>query len=529
MVEQAKNEPVILTPQDVAVLQRTVGNRAVQREVIQRLTPPASALLAEVRFNLARQEHNRDRNQLRQWVDEGANQEDDRRLRNAANLVLENHLKLYAVTKTGDSDERTAHHGEDPAQKDARFPDASDEANPGDIMTPLAPYNWRDLDDQANVDIDDVGDAGWELPGLIAVVNPSNQNRNYVWETLRHEGQHATDASRQEEAKIVGGDPMSKQRRRFEKYKTEYRAYNYEGGDFDQYSHTTTTNQAGYVWTEKQWHIFLSIFQGYSHTSKGWNEPNNAARTWFRNQVVAYKDPDAQAFNKYDAYTVLDFYKKLDNIPAGTADVTLGTVQNLLNILKAGDIEAEDAVYILYESASMIKKIFTHLSGAARTAVLNRLNARAGKPAEMLAFLEKLMAVPIVTADQNAGPVQAAINAAQALNSADADYIFLKNKAFAALLQEHLSGAALTAVVSARLSNRVPAPVTTFYQHLLNVPLQTHDVTRPDVQQLLADALNLDRTQAGYILTHLEEQLNLHLIGRANQAVTGRLRKRAGL
>lgn len=72
-----------------------------------------------------------------------------------------------------------------------------------------------------------------------------------VWQTLRHEVQHDADHS-DDKTTAAGTDKMEQ---RFEAYKTEYRAYNYQQTGYERRV-TKDVSKYGYTWKERQLAIF---------------------------------------------------------------------------------------------------------------------------------------------------------------------------------------------------------------------------------------------------------------------------------
>ncbi len=356
--------------------------------------PTRSSLATKVeKFNAAKDKHTADRAALKKHVERGLamGRDKENRLVNSCEWVMKGKTKLYAITPTGDSDERLTAAGKNSTKDEAFFPKGN--GGPGDIFSSQEEYNYRDLSDNAGVVLDDDGKvtSGWNAAGYVAVANAQTVTQDYVWETLRHEVQHDSDQNRDKKA-AAPNDNIFK----LERYKTEYRAYNYEQGKYDKVSHTVPVTKYGYTWTQKQLAIFEDVFKGYDHTSDGWGKSGSnpitqaapsgtgsrlarrQAQKVFQEAVVAYVNPDTEGFNKYNSVRVDDFYLKLKAIPLGTRRRSNPAVQALINTCFTDDttkLNLRDATYILTESPDFTTKIAAHLRSKALTKVRGLLAA----------------------------------------------------------------------------------------------------------------------------------------------------------
>jgi hypothetical protein len=368
------------------------------------------------RYNQAMAQHRKDRAALLKHVERGAalgrNQkigrgtmsaEAQKRLANSCEWILAGKTKLYALTPTGDSDKRVRRAGGDPAKEVAYFPAGVDGSGTGAVTEDIAPYDYKDLFDNTNVEIDDDNTVGWNGAGFLAVTRADQRTQEYVWETIRHEVQHDADQNRDKKAAA----PTAWQEA-LEGYKTEYRAYSYEGSAFENLDHdpNNTISKYGYDWTERQLAIFEQIFGEYDHTSDGWGKFSNdnpvtktysegrrtahpgvaryQTRLQFQQAVVNYVNPDAEGFNKWNSVRVDDFYKALKEIPDGTdvGDPNNFTrplneqqqkVQNLIDVL--ANLNRDDAQYILNDSPDFTALLGTKLQNATHTGIQNLLGA----------------------------------------------------------------------------------------------------------------------------------------------------------
>ncbi len=431
MVRPQEHDELSMSPNNVIHLQQSIGNQAtmrmmttpVARPTIQRgvqelieqhkkaqedasksktstATPRASSGLGDKqsKYFTALAKHKKDRAALLKHVERGAELGRDqkigrgkmsadaqKRLANSCEWILAGKTKLYALTATGDSSERVTAAGKNPAKKVAYFPAGVDGSGTGAVTSSIAPYNYKSLTDNANIEIDDNNTVGWNGEGYLAVTNPQSRTQEYIWETIRHEVQHDADQNRDKE----DAAPTDWQEK-LEGYKTEYRAYSYEGSAYDDLDHdpSNLVTEYGYQWTARQLAIFKGVFEEYDHTSDGWGKTRSgnpasksaterirsnsrkARKLAFQQAIVAYRNPDAEGFNKWNSVRVDDFYKALKEIPDGT-DVgnpsnfvtplpALETkVQGLVDVL--GRLNLDDAQYILNDSPDFTSLLGTKL------------------------------------------------------------------------------------------------------------------------------------------------------------------------
>jgi hypothetical protein len=198
----------------VLALQASAGNHAVAN-MLGRLTGPKDLADAAMNYGLAIEKHQNQSRILAQWVQEGL-ASDDPLVRNACEWVSSGKSRLFAITPTGDSDERVTHLQHDPKTMLTYFPEVQTGQEAGDISAPGgASYNPLDLDDQSGVTMKPAAEGGWNTPtGIptgVAVVGvpdtvsmfsrwtntvPNAVTKELVWRTLKHEVQHAADRSR---------------------------------------------------------------------------------------------------------------------------------------------------------------------------------------------------------------------------------------------------------------------------------------------------------------------------------------------
>ncbi len=471
------------------VVQQGGGAR---RSTIRRVTAPADPVLAVDRKKKALAAHAKDRAALMKYVKAGA-KSSDRRTANACEWILDGRTKLYALSATGDSDERIAHLGESRATTETWFPKGN--GGPGDLKSAVAEYNHLDLDDQTNICVDtDDGPStnGWNGAGYVAVMlGGGKMKQSAVYETLRHEVQHDADKNREKKAAAVAlpGDVQpdaGELAKCFEGYKTEYRAYNYENSRYMKLSPTKMVVKYNVRWTERQLEIFEQIHDGYSHTKKFWDdsfetqpwatanapdtEPDDPSDVFDyhndaigaqwkdsiekrRQALVDYVNPDDEGFNKYDSIRVDDFYTALDAIPVGTTS-TDGKLMSSLS-WKTGFLGKKDALYILEESPDMRKKMKRHLADEAYVHVFKSLCTVAGvkkaTPIQDLgkssspviqAFSEALEAVPLDTADPKHATIRALRFKTAKLSKKEAKLVLNHDPKLLNKLERHVAGQA---------------------------------------------------------------------------------------
>lgn len=334
-----------------------VDNRS--KTVLQRLTPPANIGEARTSHMNSLVKNKKDRDTLWKYVKEGVNQNSDMRLKNSAELVIGGHMKVFAVSPTGDSTERVNHNGQ--AGKKALFPRANNAADPGDITSSFVDYNYLDLDDNTHIGFIPQNAGGWNIgpQKLIAVVDASEMDKKEFYGTLRHEAQHATDDH---------GNSA------WESYQTEFRAYFYQN-NWDEsppfghsfWSRTFEDTVAGRN-VQFQTGLQLEIFKGlynepglYPYVKNAWD--NDIAG--FRAQVIGYSTPDTLAINKYNSIRIQNFNQAIAALPGGINDKNDVNVTNLYNfIADPSRLQKDEAGYIL-DNTLIMQNIESKLTGLA--------------------------------------------------------------------------------------------------------------------------------------------------------------------
>jgi hypothetical protein len=240
-------------------------------------------------------------------------------------------------------------------------------------------YKPDKLDSKKNIRYLAKEDQGFAGTGYIGIARPREAGRACVEETLRHEVQHVADRS----ANVQAGSAKESAEYLFESYATEYRAYSYEGPTFCHLSNDrrdlvrhSKAGSAEYGWTPRQWAIFEKIYAQYTHTQDGWNGdlPDALPGMSFREAVLSYIDPDERGFNQLNSVRIDDFYNALDQVPPGTTDESLPSVQNVRE--RALALERHEARHVNTAARPMRNKIREHLEGAALREITATLEAR---------------------------------------------------------------------------------------------------------------------------------------------------------
>lgn len=306
------------------------------------------------------------------------------------------------------------------------FPDSSSGA--GHLSDSVKQYNRKNLADSSNVetDSDGKGTVGWNVAGkLIAVTKEGiDKGKNYVWETIRHEVQHDADMHEgSEKAESVKGfklpaeyrkalisnlgkplNQMSDAERRvafvqfkdqilenrrsaLEGYKTEYRAYSYEGSaNTDNKAHdinNLTENSRGYRWTERQLSIFNQIYSEYEYVEQMWNSDKKYFNgKYFCDKANAYRNPDVEGVNKYNSLRINKLYKALQDLADETdRDVDTGKVINK---------DAPKAKTVIRAIGYLAKNDLNYLKDSTQSVLLNKMVNENLGGAALRAFTEKL-------------------------------------------------------------------------------------------------------------------------------------------
>jgi hypothetical protein len=382
---------------NVVCLQATIGNQATQRLLatgIQRgIGDKIKAKLAESKYKKALANNAKDKQALLDAVDQGLTKRStDRRLANSCEWIkTAQKAKLYAVTTTSDSRKRIKAAGMNVSADMALFPDGSANGDDHIYGATTPSYNYNDVTDNAGVHLDPDGQVtgGWRLPGLITIYNARNSPLATIWSTIRHEVQHDADQSTDKKTNAGGAGTLEG---KFERYKTEYRAYHYQQTGYEGLSMTKDVNKYGYTWKEKQLAIFEHIFSGYQHTQDFWDDsgPSNTPSTKDapndntigalakqaiaarQARLVAYINPDTEGFNKWNSVRVDNFYKALKDVPDNTDDISHEKMVVLLE--KVAALAPEDCRYIRDESPDFKTLMAQKLKDSALTTIQDTIS-----------------------------------------------------------------------------------------------------------------------------------------------------------
>jgi hypothetical protein len=170
-------------------------------------------------------------------------------------------------------------------------------------------------------------------------------------------------------------------------YKTEYRAYSYEGS-FSSFDNTENYNegvQSRFLldrrqWTDRQYHIFRKIYEGYPAVKRAWDDNRTLAGLSFQEHVIAYLDPDTEGINKLNSPRIEEVYRELDNIPPGPTGQAAVPCDIAPLLAAIGRLTAADAVYLLNSSAAAEEfgtSLASRLPDPQQTQVLGKLTERA--------------------------------------------------------------------------------------------------------------------------------------------------------
>lgn len=151
-------------------------------------------------FPARKAQHDQDRATVKAWIDEGAAQDADLRLRNACEWIRNRKTKFYVVTETPDGIERGAaikgkFPTDMPADTRCYFPAFKE--GEGDLWSSVAIYNAVNFRDPTHLDLDlqGAGTKGWNVTGDCIVITEEGvkDGKAATFETLKHEVQHDAD------------------------------------------------------------------------------------------------------------------------------------------------------------------------------------------------------------------------------------------------------------------------------------------------------------------------------------------------
>jgi hypothetical protein len=355
-------------------LQRRAGNAAVASFLGDREAPvamlqraphgrrgghgaAAAAARAEARdvarYDATRRRHDRNRTIVQGWLNAGAAQHHDIRLRDSCQWANTGRTKIFVLTKVHDSAARAAAAGHRGGAAWFSYPD-------GELSTGAASYTRRaghtGAWDNGNVHFEDVATVdGFQSPGEIALMETAvAKGAAYFYSVLKHELQHAAD---DHDSTDLDG------------YKTEFRAYWLGSGEYDSASPRARVRHLGYVWNARQWAIFQHLYNdpAYAYVKTAWDAENHVhdrALRVFQKAVVDFAHPES--INPDNSTRVDDFYQALKT--ATHADCAADSPGHANDQIKAlrdalNGLEAAERLQIrrnhLYEPL-----LTTHLEGA---------------------------------------------------------------------------------------------------------------------------------------------------------------------
>src|SRR5581483_9351467 len=167
------------------------------------------------------------------------------------------------------------------------------------------------------------------------------------FQTLRHEVQHGADRHRGPALSSGIAAAVSPEAVEFQKalreYKTEYRAYSYQGGAA--LTVRADADRRGKQWAPGQFEVFERIRKDYAavETAVGGDAPTQE-QSRFVSAAHAYRNPDTEGFNKYNSARIDDLYLALSAVKPNTVDPTDPAVVEALRAARA--LNSSDVAYI---------------------------------------------------------------------------------------------------------------------------------------------------------------------------------------
>ena len=306
-----------------------------------------------IAFTAARDAHRQQLNRVEGWLDEGSRSEDVR-LRNSVDWVRRGKSKLFVVTETPDREYRARFflRGSKPTDRDATFfpkPNRAGRGAVGDQAADSHLYDPVNAADRKNVVLDKRIN-GWNKPGYIAVtdaVTSDDRHSALFFQTLRHEVQHGADRHRGPALSSGIAAAVIPEAVEFQKalreYKTEYRAYSYQGGAA--LTVRADADRRGKQWAPGQFEVFERIRKDYAavETAVGGDAPTQE-QSRFVSAAHAYRNPDTEGFNKYNSARIDDLYLALSAVKPNTVDPTDPAVVEALRAARA--LNSSDVAYI---------------------------------------------------------------------------------------------------------------------------------------------------------------------------------------
>jgi hypothetical protein len=191
---------------------------------------------------------------------------------------------------------------------------------------------------------------GGSRRGNILLYADQITDRDLIKETLRHEGQHILDKSESKKSKyasedheIVEGNSWQYE---LERYKTEYRAFNYEERATKEPldpKKMIKIKGTDYEMTEPQFYVFKEIYEAYPDVRNWWETQSDDGAA-FRKGVIDYKNPDVEGFNKWNSIWIDNFYNCLMECEIKDED----QISHFTKLLDAAqELQPEEATFII--------------------------------------------------------------------------------------------------------------------------------------------------------------------------------------
>jgi hypothetical protein len=319
----------------------------------------AAAERAEARdielYDATRQRHDRNRATVQGWLNAGAAQHHDTRLRDSCEWANAGRAKISVLTKVHDSKARATAEGHPRGAAWFSYP-------AGDLSSAVAYYTRRvgrtGAWDNTNVEFEDVatvdGFSDSDTHTIALMETAIAKGPDYFYRVLEHEVQHAAD------------DHDSSD---LDDYKTEFRAYWLGSGEYDSVSPRARVQHLGWDWNARQWAIFWHLYNSaaYAHFKTAWDAENTIddhALRVFQKAVVDFAHPES--INPDNSIRVDTIYQALKATTHAdcAADSTahpndkVTALRDALRALEAGE-RAQIRANHLYEPL-----LTTHLDGA---------------------------------------------------------------------------------------------------------------------------------------------------------------------
>lgn len=326
-VSQTPNPPSLIS-QSILQLQKSIGNQAVQRFLKQH--SPSTAQVQqhskdktqigkpEKDQELARLRHEENKNILRGTVTNMSNS-DDEITKNTAEWFTSGKIKLYALTKTHDAEQRAKSMNNEKDIPYFGYPVGSVFPSEPSLNPPYS------TDPKSNNDIFwlERYASGNNIQGESVLIVEPKDRKSDLQQVLRHEIQHSADRHHQ----LRDNKNVTDFTNALEVYKTEYRAYSVQGkGEELNFSKSDAKKSfsilnggvkgaSTYNWTKGQYEIFEYIYNGYDVVKNMWKQEmgKDKGDRKFQKEVVNFRDHDASP-NPQNSLTLDRFYDYLEKV-----------------------------------------------------------------------------------------------------------------------------------------------------------------------------------------------------------------------